>query len=58
VPGLYAVGNSTAAPTGQGYISGGMTFGPTLTFGYLAARAAVQEPGRQATGLHATGTTR
>jgi 3-oxosteroid 1-dehydrogenase len=58
VPGLYAVGNSTAAPTGQGYISGGMTFGPILTFGYLAAHAAVQEPGRQTTGLQATGTTR
>jgi hypothetical protein len=44
VPGLYAVGNSTAAPTGQGYISGGMTFGPIITFSYLAAHAAVREP--------------
>jgi succinate dehydrogenase/fumarate reductase flavoprotein subunit len=44
VPGLYAVGNSSAAPTGQGYISGGMTFGPIITFSYLAARAAVNEP--------------
>jgi succinate dehydrogenase/fumarate reductase flavoprotein subunit len=44
VPGLYAVGNSSAAPTGQGYISGGMTFGPIITFGYLAAHAAVHEP--------------
>jgi predicted oxidoreductase len=44
VPGLYAVGNSTAAPTGQGYISGGMTFGPIITFSYLAAHAAVHEP--------------
>ncbi|MDX6313380.1 MAG: 3-oxosteroid 1-dehydrogenase [Streptomyces sp.] len=43
VPGLYAVGNSTAAPTGQGYISGGMTFGPIITFSYLAANAAVRE---------------
>jgi succinate dehydrogenase/fumarate reductase flavoprotein subunit len=41
VPGLYAVGNSSAAPTGQGYISGGMTFGPIITFSYLAAHAAV-----------------
>jgi succinate dehydrogenase/fumarate reductase flavoprotein subunit len=44
VPGLYAVGNSSAAPTGQGYISGGMTFGPIITFSYLAAHAAVREP--------------
>jgi predicted oxidoreductase len=43
VPGLYAVGNSSAAPTGQGYISGGMTFGPIITFSYLAAHAAVNE---------------
>jgi len=43
VPGLYAVGNASAAPTGQGYISGGMTFGPIITFGYLAAHAAVQD---------------
>jgi len=43
VPGLYAVGNASAAPTGQGYISGGMTFGPIITFGYLAAHAAVRD---------------
>jgi predicted oxidoreductase len=43
VPGLYAVGNSTAAPTGQSYITGGITFGPIITFSYLAARAAVSE---------------
>jgi 3-oxosteroid 1-dehydrogenase len=43
VPGLYAVGNASAAPTGQGYISGGMTFGPIITFSYLAAHAAVQD---------------
>jgi succinate dehydrogenase/fumarate reductase flavoprotein subunit len=44
IPGLYAVGNSTAAPTGQGYISGGMTFGPIITSSYLAAHAAIHEP--------------
>ena len=43
VPGLYAVGNASAAPTGQGYISGGMTFGPIITFSYLTARAAILE---------------
>src|SRR5882672_5776655 len=43
VPGLYAVGNSTAAPTGQSYITGGITFGPIITFSYLTAHAAVRE---------------
>jgi hypothetical protein len=44
VPGLYAVGNSTASPTGQSYITGGITFGPIITFSYLAARAAIGHP--------------
>jgi succinate dehydrogenase/fumarate reductase flavoprotein subunit len=43
VPGLYAVGNSTAAPTGQSYITGGITFGPIITFSYLTAHTAVRE---------------
>jgi 3-oxosteroid 1-dehydrogenase len=46
VPGLYAVGNSTAAPTGQSYVTGGITFGPIVTFSYLTARAAVLEGNR------------
>ena len=45
VPGLYAVGNSTAAPTGQSYITGGITFGPIITFSYLTALAAIREVG-------------
>lgn len=49
VPGLYAVGNSTAAPTGQSYVTGGITFGPIVTFSYLTARAAVLEGNRPST---------
>jgi 3-oxosteroid 1-dehydrogenase len=39
IPGLYGVGNCVASPTGQAYLSGGITFGPYITFGQLAARA-------------------
>ena len=42
VPGLYAVGNATASPTGQSYITGGITFGPIITSSYLLARAAIR----------------
>jgi len=44
VPGLYGVGNCVASPAGQAYWSGGSTWGPYITFGYVAARAIVAEP--------------
>ncbi|MFV3074810.1 FAD-dependent oxidoreductase [Niveispirillum fermenti] len=40
VPGLYAVGNDAAAVTGGNIVAGGITIGPAMTFGYLAAHHA------------------
>lgn len=39
IPGLYAVGNDMDSVMGGHYPSGGITLGPGMTFGYLAARA-------------------
>jgi glycine/D-amino acid oxidase-like deaminating enzyme len=44
IPGLYGVGSCVASPTGQAYLSGGITFGPYITFGRLAARAVAAAP--------------
>lgn len=38
IPGLYAVGNNAASSMGESYPGAGVTLGPALTFGYLAAR--------------------
>ena len=40
IKGLYAVGNDAASFTGGHYIGAGITLGPALTFGYLAAHHA------------------
>jgi succinate dehydrogenase/fumarate reductase flavoprotein subunit len=37
IAGLYAVGNDAASMMGGCYPSGGITLGPAMTFGYLAA---------------------
>jgi hypothetical protein len=37
--GLYACGNDMNSPVAGHYIGAGITLGPALTFGYLAAQA-------------------
>lgn len=39
IEGLYAVGNDAASVMGGSYPGAGITLGPALTFGYLAARS-------------------
>lgn len=42
VPGLWAVGNDMSSVLGGHYPSGGITLGPAMTFGFIAAHDAAQ----------------
>ncbi len=44
IPGLYAVGNDMASMMAGRYPSGGITLGPGMTFGYIAAHHAAGVP--------------
>jgi predicted oxidoreductase len=40
IPGLYAVGNCAASPSGQAYWGGGGTLGPMITYAWRAGKHA------------------
>ena len=44
IPGLYAGGNDMTSMMGGHYPSGGITLGPAMTFGYIAAHHAAGAP--------------
>jgi 3-oxosteroid 1-dehydrogenase len=44
IDGLYAVGNTSASVMGNEYAGAGATIGPSLTFGWVAARHATGRP--------------
>ena len=45
INGLYATGTTTASVMGQGCPGAGASIGPALTWGYVAAKAALISPG-------------
>lgn len=55
IPGLFAAGNDLSSIFSGAYPSGGITLGPAITFGYLAARAAARGGSHQDAAPDASG---
>ncbi|WP_076999810.1 FAD-dependent oxidoreductase [Variovorax sp. KK3] len=45
IPGLFAAGNDNASVMGGGYPGGGITLGPAMTFGFIAAEFMAADAG-------------
>jgi len=52
VPGLYAVGNTSAAVMGRSYAGAGATIGPAMTFGFVAAKHCVARAAKRPFSSH------
>jgi len=52
VPGLYAVGNTSAPVMGRSYAGAGATIGPAMTFGFVAAKHVAAQAANQALNSH------
>ena len=58
IPGLFATGNVASAVMGRSYAGAGATISPAMTFGYIAANFAADQPGPTADPTSSAGSRR